>query len=119
MLDKIKQKASDYNGSFVGRDTCYSITDIQFNCRHCGKKQFLSRASVVDCMGSWKQIPKKGINILCKCGWISTQVDINITDIMKEIREIQCKYIMKKLKTKGGKKQLTDAILKETGLYYL
>ena len=74
-----KNLEKDYGGSFDGRNTCYSITDIQFICVVCGKKQFVSKASIKDCLSYWHRkgfpLPLKGINALCTCGMRSTKID--------------------------------------------
>jgi len=74
--ERLKMK---YEGTFWGRYTCYSITDVWTICPDCKKKIFVSRSSVIDCMRAWKKshgITFKGINILCKrCGRKSLPVD--------------------------------------------
>jgi hypothetical protein len=81
--------SKDYDGGFNGRNTCYSITDVQFICVVCGKKQFVSKASIKDCLSYWYRkgipLPSKGINALCKCGFKSTKVDI--PEIIKELKQ--------------------------------
>jgi len=83
--DYIDETINNYGGSFRGRNTCYNITDIQFICCYCGKKQFVSKASVVHCMLAWDEIPKLGIYALCQCGMKSTKIDT--PNIIKELME--------------------------------
>lgn len=78
----------EYDGTFWGRKSCYSITDIVGICFMCEKKFFVSRASVKNCMIVWRKnkdigVPTKGINACCFCGIKSIQIDTS--DIIEEV----------------------------------
>lgn len=77
----------EYDGTFWGRKTCYSITDISGTCNNCRQKFFVSRKSVLDCMKIWHKkynsLPSKGIYVVCHCKRSNHQ--INTPGIILEV----------------------------------